>query len=89
MRGSKIFVVLGILPLVTQAANIVLSNDDGWAEINIRTLFNVLTKAGENVVLSAPAENKSGSGMFAVLNSNVSISRYILTLTLLLSYAST
>lgn len=45
-----------------RAANIVLSNDDGWAEINIRTLFNVLEAAGENVVLSAPAENKSGAG---------------------------
>jgi 5'/3'-nucleotidase SurE len=73
MRGSKIFALLGVLPLVTQAANIVLSNDDGWAEINIRTLFDALTKAGENVVLSAPAENKSGSGRFAFPNSHVSI----------------
>lgn len=73
MRGLKIFAVLSVLPLITQAANIVLSNDDGWAEINIRTLFDILIKAGENVVLSAPAENKSGSGMFAVPNSNVSI----------------
>ena len=70
--------MLGVLPLVTQAANIVLSNDDGWAEINIRTLFDVLTDAGENVVLSAPALNKSGTGMFAVPNSHVSISSYFI-----------
>jgi len=80
MRGSKIFAVLSILPLVTQAANIVLSNDDSWVEINIRKLFQVLTEAGENVVLSAPAENKSGTGMFTVLDSNVSISRNYLVL---------
>ncbi|KAL4992671.1 survival protein sure-like phosphatase/nucleotidase [Aspergillus falconensis] len=51
---------LGLLPLAS-AINIVSSNDDGWAEINIRQLFNALTSAGHSVVLSAPAENKSGS----------------------------
>ncbi|KAL5049189.1 hypothetical protein BDW71DRAFT_217798 [Aspergillus fruticulosus] len=55
---------LGLLPLAS-AINIVSSNDDGWAEINIRQLFNALTSAGHSVVLSAPAENKSGSGMSA------------------------
>jgi len=74
MRCSKFFAAFIALPLTAQAANIVLSNDDGWAEINIRTLFNVLTKAGENVVLCAPAVNKSGSGMFEVSGSNVSTS---------------
>ncbi|KAF2460274.1 5'/3'-nucleotidase sure [Lineolata rhizophorae] len=42
--------------------NIIQSNDDGWAEINIRTLFDTFEDSGANVVLSAPAENKSGSG---------------------------
>ncbi|KAL4998346.1 survival protein sure-like phosphatase/nucleotidase [Aspergillus recurvatus] len=51
---------LALLPLAS-AVNIVSSNDDGWAEINIRQLFNALTSAGHSVVLSAPAENKSGS----------------------------
>ena len=49
------------LPL-TQAANIVLSNDDGWAEINIRAFYNALSSAGESVVLSAPAIDRSGTG---------------------------
>ncbi|KAK4556181.1 hypothetical protein LTR86_006878 [Recurvomyces mirabilis] len=51
-----------MLPLATQAVNIVLSNDDGWAEINIREFYSSLTKAGFNVVLSAPAGNESGTG---------------------------
>ena len=53
---------LALLPLTTTASNIVLSNDDGWAEINIRAFYNALTAAGDSVVLSAPAENESGTG---------------------------
>lgn len=60
---SKFFCALA-LPLAANAVNIVLSNDDGWAEINVRTFYNSLTAAGDSVVLSAPAENKSGSGAF-------------------------
>ena len=51
-----------LLPLVAQCTNVVLSNDDGWAEINIRTFYNALMAAGDSVVLSAPAENESGTG---------------------------
>ena len=54
---------VALLPLTTRATNVVLSNDDGWAEINIRTLYNTLTAAGDSVVLSAPAENESGTGV--------------------------
>ncbi|KAF1350198.1 5'/3'-nucleotidase sure family protein [Delphinella strobiligena] len=52
---------ISLLPLAVQAANIVSTNDDGWAEMNIRTLYDTLTSSGNSVVLSAPAENKSGS----------------------------
>ncbi|KAL9585789.1 MAG: hypothetical protein Q9203_004111, partial [Teloschistes exilis] len=52
---------VGILPAIAQSANIVLSNDDGWAEINIRAVYDKLTQAGNSVVLSAPADNKSGT----------------------------
>ena len=52
-----------LLPLTARATNVVLSNDDGWAEINIRTFYNTLTAAGDSVVLSAPAENESGTGL--------------------------
>jgi len=54
--------ILAILPLAAQGRNVVLSNDDGWAEINIRSFYNALTAAGHSVVLSAPAENRSGTG---------------------------
>ncbi len=54
---------VALLPLTTRATNVVLSNDDGWAEINIRTFYNTLTAAGDSVVLSAPAENESGTGV--------------------------
>lgn len=49
---------------LAQASNIVVSNDDGWAEINIRQFYNALTKSGNSVVISAPAKNKSGSGEY-------------------------
>lgn len=51
-----------LLPISCACTNIVLSNDDGWAEINIRTFYNTLRAAGDSVVLSAPAENESGTG---------------------------
>ena len=53
--------LVAILPFA-QAANIILSNDDGWAEINIRQFYEALTSTGNSVVISAPAENESGSG---------------------------
>ncbi|KAF5716224.1 ribosomal L1 [Fusarium mundagurra] len=57
----KSFVSVAILPLAVQAVRIVQSNDDGWAESYIRTFNDALNSAGYDVVLSAPAENKSGS----------------------------
>jgi hypothetical protein len=51
-----------LAPLTVQAVRIVLSNDDGWAEKNIRVLYDSLTASSQNVVISAPAENKSGTG---------------------------
>lgn len=51
-----------LAPLAAQAVNIVLSNDDGWAEKNIRVFYDALTSAGESVIISAPADNRSGTG---------------------------
>lgn len=67
MRAHKLYssALLSLLP-ATDAVNIVLSNDDGWAEKNIRVFYDTLTDAGEDVVISAPAENKSGSGSLDV-----------------------
>ncbi|KAL8943461.1 MAG: hypothetical protein Q9211_000958, partial [Gyalolechia sp. 1 TL-2023] len=58
----SLLLALSFLPLLTQSTNIVLSNDDGWAEINIRVFYDMLTNANNSVVLSAPADNKSGTG---------------------------
>ena len=56
------FLTLALFPVLTQAVNVVLSNDDGWAEINIRQFYNALTSTDNSVILSAPAENESGTG---------------------------
>ncbi|KAL8925942.1 MAG: hypothetical protein Q9208_003255 [Pyrenodesmia sp. 3 TL-2023] len=71
MRSLLTALLFSLLPLPLlaqdllpspQNANIILSNDDGWAELNIRMLFDSLVNAGNSVVLSAPADNKSGTG---------------------------
>lgn len=61
MHASTIFLLYS-LPFAAYAVNVVLSNDDGWAEKNIRLFYDDLTAAGESVVISAPAENESGTG---------------------------
>ncbi|KAJ5129986.1 uncharacterized protein N7515_006025 [Penicillium bovifimosum] len=53
---------LALFPLAASAVNIISSNDDGWAEANLRALFESLGGAGHSVVVSAPAENQSGMG---------------------------
>ena len=65
----EIFLLPFLLPSATQGVNVVLSNDDGWAEINIRSFYNALTAVGNSVVLSAPADNKSGTGIIVSQNS--------------------
>lgn len=69
MRYSLL--IAAALPLA-QGIRIVQSNDDGWAEINIRTFFNTLNAAGHQVVLSGPAENQSGTGIPPKSNSTES-----------------
>ncbi|KAI0789202.1 sure-like protein [Abortiporus biennis] len=56
------FVLSLLAATLVNSQNIVLTNDDGWAVAQIRAQFDALTTAGFNVVLSAPAENQSGTG---------------------------
>lgn len=56
---------------LAHAVRVVQSNDDGWAEGNLRTFFNVLVAAGHDVVLSGPAENESGKGMWPYVHTHV------------------
>lgn len=46
---------------------ILLTNDDGWASTNIRAAYRSLKSAGHNVILIAPAQQRSGfGGQFAL-----------------------
>ncbi|KAJ3483047.1 hypothetical protein NLI96_g6575 [Meripilus lineatus] len=56
--------LLIILPfvLVGSAQKILLTNDDGWAVAQIRAQFNALEASKYIPLLSAPAQNQSGSG---------------------------
>ncbi|KAL2158103.1 hypothetical protein VTH06DRAFT_4671 [Thermothelomyces fergusii] len=59
----RLHALVALLPaLGAQGIRIIQSNDDGWAEQYIRSFHNDLIAAGHDVVLSAPAGNKSGSG---------------------------
>lgn len=60
MRAQLLSSVL--LALGAHGIRILQSNDDGWAEQYIRVLHDELNNAGHDVILSAPAENKSGTG---------------------------
>ena len=60
---DSIALVLSLFTLIVKCTNVVLSNDDGWAEINVRILYQSLSGTGDLVVLSAPAENESGTGI--------------------------
>lgn len=53
---------LTLLAASAHAVNIISSNDDGWAEINIRELYKSLSSGGHDVLVSSPAENQSGAG---------------------------
>lgn len=51
----------------SQGLRIIQSNDDGWAEMNIRVFHDALLDAGHDAVISSPAENMSGKGMYLLL----------------------
>ncbi|KAI4716826.1 acid phosphatase [Aureobasidium sp. EXF-10727] len=53
--------LLSLTPCVN-TANIVLSNDDGWAEMNIHTLYERLKAENHSVSISAPAIDQSATG---------------------------
>ncbi|KAK7984790.1 5'/3'-nucleotidase sure family protein [Apiospora saccharicola] len=57
----QVITALSALAASAQGVRILQSNDDGWAELYIRSLHQSLRGAGHDVVLSSPAENKSGS----------------------------
>ncbi|KAI5918977.1 survival protein sure-like phosphatase/nucleotidase [Camillea tinctor] len=59
---AKLLLAALLPALGAHGVRILQSNDDGWAEQSIRSLNDALNKAGYDVILSAPAENGSGTG---------------------------
>jgi 5'-nucleotidase len=55
------FAAIAIAPSAAHARNIVLTNDDGLTS-NVVALYNVLTEAGHDVIVSVPCSNQSGMG---------------------------
>ncbi|KIO28358.1 hypothetical protein M407DRAFT_71903 [Tulasnella calospora MUT 4182] len=55
---------------------ILIGNDDGWAEGNIRQLYADAQQAGHDVVLSAGAKNGSGSSSLNIAFGKVSGAEY-------------
>lgn len=51
--------LLALAATTTSALNIIQSNDDGWAEMYLRTFHSALIDAGYDALVSAPADNES------------------------------
>ncbi|KAK1985451.1 5'/3'-nucleotidase sure [Colletotrichum cereale] len=60
MRVDATFALLAQV-LAVQGVRIIHSNDDGWAELYARSFHDALKASGHSPLLSAPAENKSGT----------------------------
>jgi len=60
--------VVALLPVLgAHGIRIIQSNDDGWAEQYARSFHNALIASGHDAVLSAPAENKSGTSKLSTM----------------------
>ena len=53
---------LSLLLIATNALNIIVNNDDGFASANIREFYRLLKAAGHNAWIVAPVSNQSGRG---------------------------
>lgn len=64
--------IASLIPLAyTVAQKILLTNDDGWAATNIRATYYKLREAGHDVLMVAPASQRSGwGGKFDIPPSN-------------------
>ena len=61
MRFASGICLAALAAQTASGARILQSNDDGWAELYVRSFNDALNAAGHDVVLSCPAENKSGT----------------------------
>ena len=53
---------VALLPITTDALNIIVNNDDGFGSANIREFYRLLKAAGHNAWIVAPVSNQSGKG---------------------------
>ncbi|KAK6223073.1 5'/3'-nucleotidase SurE [Colletotrichum tabaci] len=60
MRAGATFALLAQV-LAVQGVRIIQSNDDGWADLYLRSFNDALRTSGHDVLLSAPAERKSAT----------------------------
>jgi hypothetical protein len=63
MRPSTAIAAV-LAPGLASCVRIIQSNDDGWAELYLRAFHDALLASGHDAVVSAPAENKSGTSTF-------------------------
>jgi len=61
---APFYILATFLSAISHAGglNVLLTNDDGWANAQIRAQFNAIESAGMDVVLSAPAQDQYGTG---------------------------
>ncbi|KAF7561320.1 hypothetical protein G7046_g2823 [Stylonectria norvegica] len=63
MRFTTVFAGAAlVLASSSQAINILLNNDDGFASGNLREIYRILKEKGHNVWIVAPATKQSGQG---------------------------
>lgn len=65
---SKIALVAALAVGATHGARVIQANDDGWAELYLRSFHDALIADGHDAVISAPAENESARSMFVLVN---------------------
>ena len=53
---------MSLFSIVSNALNIIVNNDDGFASANIREFYRLLKAAGHNAWIVAPVSNQSGKG---------------------------
>lgn len=56
--------------------NILITNDDGYSDGGVNTLFNVLNDAGHNVFMVAPENNKSAISAALTLNRHLVVKNH-------------
>ena len=60
---------------ISNALNIIVSNDDGFGAANVREFYRLLKAAGHDAWLVAPVDNQSGQGGRAVFTTSRTLTK--------------